>query len=153
MQIICICITILFIQNFNLPLQVVNSIFLAFSDLMKDSDTIIGVYAKSQPYLRTRSLKGNLYWTNKFYQIISKSNFTYLEYLTMGAQILTVFFSENKSVISNWLTTFTIRKEGNNRQYPALQGASCLCHTTTLSHVVIISVSCYSIAVVHCRDV
>ncbi len=47
------------------PELVVNSASLAFADLLKDSDTIIGVQARSQPYFRTSSLKGSLKKVNE----------------------------------------------------------------------------------------
>jgi len=41
-------------------LQVVNSISLALGDLTKESEIIMGVYAKSQPYFLTNCRKGSL---------------------------------------------------------------------------------------------
>lgn len=49
------------LQERELPLLVVNSTSLATLDCMNDSDTIIGVQARSQPYLRTSIRNGSLY--------------------------------------------------------------------------------------------
>lgn len=43
-----------------IPFEVVNSVSLALTALTKESDIIMGVKAKSQPYFRTRRRKGSL---------------------------------------------------------------------------------------------